>query len=118
MDEQTSRQTQLDNLQTLLGIDEADATLMERMELIIANAEARLKILLGGASEVPEALSYIVTEVAVVRFNRIGSEGMNSHSVEGESISFSDDDFAGYLRDIEAYLDEQSSTKRGRVRFL
>ena len=69
-------------------------------------------------SEIPEALAYIVVEVAVARFNRIGSEGMSSHSVEGESISFSDDDFAGYKADIEAYLDEQSGTKRGRVRFL
>lgn len=106
----------LEKIKLLLGLDGNE--LDEQLELILANTGERLKLLLGGVSEIPEALAYIVVEVAVARFNRIGSEGMSSHSVEGESISFSDDDFAGYKADIEAYLDEQSGTKRGRVRFL
>lgn len=106
----------LDKIKLLLGMDGNE--LDEQLELILSNTGERLKLLLGGVSEIPEALAYIVVEVAVARFNRIGSEGMSSHSVEGESISFSDDDFAGYKADIEAYLDEQSGTKRGRVRFL
>ena len=106
----------LEKIKLLLGLDGNE--LDEQLELILSNTGERLKLLLGGVSEIPEALAYIVVEVAVARFNRIGSEGMSSHSVEGESISFSDDDFAGYKADIEAYLDEQSGTKRGRVRFL
>ena len=106
----------LEKIKLLLGLDGNE--LDEQLELILANTGERLKLLLGGVSEIPEALAYIVVEVAVARFNRIGSEGMSSHSVEGESISFSDDYFAGYKADIEAYLDEQSGTKRGRVRFL
>ena len=106
----------LEKIKLLLGLDGNE--LDEQLELILANTGERLKLLLGGVSEIPEALAYIVVEGAVARFNRIGSEGMSSHSVEGESISFSDDDFAGYKADIEAYLDEQSGTKRGRVRFL
>lgn len=106
----------LSQLKTLLGVEGTE--LDDRLNLILTNTGERLKILLGGVSEIPEGLRYIVTEVAVVRFNRIGSEGMSSHSVEGESISFSDDDFAGYRADIEAYLDEQAETRRGRVRFL
>ena len=66
----------------------------------------------------PESLAYIVPEVAVIRYNRIGSEGMSSHSVEGESIAYADNDFAGYLGEIEAFLDEQQTTRRGRVRFM
>ena len=54
----------------------------------------------------------------MIRFNRIGSEGFSSHSVEGESLSFSDDDFAGYREDIQTYLDSQKEAKKGRVRFL
>ena len=103
-------------LRTLLGIpdDSRDALLTT----IVSAVQARLLLLLGGASEVPEGLAYIVPEVAVIRYNRIGSEGMSSHSVEGESIAYADNDFAGYLGEIEAYLDEQQTTKRGRVRFL
>ena len=103
-------------LRTLLGIpdDSRDALLTT----IVSAVQARLLLLLGGASEVPESLAYIVPEVAVIRYNRIGSEGMTAHSVEGESISYSDDDFSGFMPEIEAYLDEQSGTRRGRVRFL
>ena len=55
--------------------------------------------------------------MAVIRYNRIGSEGMSSHSVEEETVAYADNDFAGYMSEIEAYLDEQQTTKRGRVRF-
>ncbi|HBI63813.1 MAG TPA: hypothetical protein DDX51_01665 [Clostridiales bacterium] len=106
----------LSQVKQLLGItgDELDA----QLGVILSGAEQRLRLLLGGVDQVPDALRYILPEVTVVRFNRIGSEGMAAHSVEGESITFSDDDFAGYLRDIEAYLDEQTGARRGRVRLL
>ncbi len=106
----------LDTLRTLLGI--TDDSRDELLMTIISAVQARLLLLLGGASEVPESLAYIVPEVAVIRYNRIGSEGMSSHSVEGETVVYADNDFAGYMGEIEAYLDEQQSTKRGRVRFM
>lgn len=100
----------------LLGITGNE--LDEKLATIQDSVESRLKILLGGVDEIPEALAYIVTEVTVIRYNRIGSEGMSSHSVEGESISYSDNDFAGFLSDIEAWQSAQASAKRGKVRFL
>ena len=53
-----------------------------------------------------------------LKLNRIGSEGLSSHSVEGESLSWSENDFAGYMDDIRAYLDDQKESKKGKVRFL
>ena len=90
----------LTTLKTLLGIpdDSRDALLTT----IVSAVQARLLLLLGGASEVPESLAYIVPEVAVIRYNRIGSEGMSSHSVEGETVAYADNDFAGYMSEIEA----------------
>lgn len=71
----------------------------------------------AGVEEVPPELEYIVYELSVIRFNRIGSEGMSAHSVEGESISFSDDDFLRFQSDIDAYLDSVSESKWGKVTF-
>lgn len=103
-------------LRTLLGIpdDSRDALLTT----IVSAVQARLLLLLGGVDQVPESLAYIVPEVAVIRYNRIGSEGMSSHSVEGETVAYADNDFVGYMSEIEAYLDEQQTTRRGRVRFM
>ena len=105
----------LEEIKTILGI--ADNALDSQLNIIIANTKARLKMLLGGL-DVPENLNYVVTEVSVKRFNRIGSEGITSHTVEGESMSFSDDDFAEFAGDIQAYLDSVAAAKKGKVRFL
>ena len=105
----------LDEIKIILGI--ADNALDSQLNIIIANTKARMKMLLGGL-DVPESLNYVIAEVSVKRFNRIGSEGITSHTVEGESMSFSDDDFAEFAGDIQAYLDSVAAAKKGKVRFL
>ena len=55
------------------------------------------------------------------RFNRIGTEGMKSESVEGHSVSFYDleKEFVPYHDVIDKFKAEDgTSTKRGRVMFL
>ena len=105
----------LDDLKKLLGIkdDKQDDVLL----LIISGTKKRLKALLGGV-EPPDELSYIVLDVSVIRFNRIGSEGLASHTVEGESQSWDSDDFSGYKQDIQTWHNKKKEAKRGRVRFL
>ena len=107
----------LQNLKLLLGLDEADTSLDAKLSLLLDITTARLKLLLGGI-EPPESMEHIITEVAVIRFNRIGSEGVASHSVEGESLSFADGDFDGFADEIQAFLDSHKESTRGRVRFL
>lgn len=108
----------LEQIKNLLGLtdDSQDALL----QTILGLTESRLKILLGNVFDIPESLSYILTEVSIRRFNRIGSEGLSSHTVEGETMAWPDDDFAPYDSDIQAYLDAQDdpSTNKGRIRFL
>lgn len=107
----------LDKLKLLLGIQAEDESLDEKLTLIISLVTSRLTLLLGGA-EPPEEMDHIIIEVAAVRFNRIGSEGMTSHTVEGESLTFTDDDFSQFNDEIEFWLDEQKEIKKGRVRFI
>lgn len=109
----------LNDLKMLLGFDlnVEDRLLDDKLNWILHSVRARLKLLLGGI-EPPEEMEHIIVEVAVIRFNRIGSEGLETHTVEGESQQFSENDFACYMDEIEAFLDSQKETKRGRVRFL
>ncbi len=107
----------LNDLKLMLGIDPEESTQDAKLKLIISAATARLKTLLGGI-EPPESLDYIIRDVAIIRFNKIGSEGMSSHSVEGESLSFTADDFEGFADDIQAFLATQKNSARGKVRFL
>ena len=107
----------LEDVKELLGIAEDDKTMDTRLNIIIAATTKRLKVLLGGL-DVPDDLKYIVTDVSIMRFNRIGSEGLSSHSVEGASLSFASNDFEPYLDDIQSYLNAQKEATKGKVRFL
>lgn len=107
----------IEDLKVLLGLDETDDQTERRLNLILDATKRRLKFLLGGL-EPPEEMEYIILDVSVIRFNRIGSEGLSSHSVEGESLSWSENDFAGYMDDIQSYLDSQREARKGKVKFL
>ena len=108
----------LEDLKRMLGLtNQEDDELDEKLNWILDTTRDRLKVLLGGIDPGND-LDYIITEVSIVRYNRIGSEGFQSHSVEGESLAFSDDDFAGYREDIQIWLNNQKDAKRGRLRFL
>ena len=107
----------LSDILNLLGLSTTNETAVTLINIIIETVTQRLLLRLE-ADTLPGELNYIVKEVTVARYNRIGSEGISSHSVEGESITFNDDDFGPYESDIEAYLNAQKGTKKGVVRFL
>lgn len=108
----------LDNLKLLLGIMDTDRD--DLLNLIIDGTAKRLSYRFLAGCVVPDELSYIVLDVSAARFNRISSEGMSHQTVEGESLTFSDDDFKPYLDDITGFLDQQDEIDSGvrRVRFL
>ena len=108
-----STTTVLSDVKILLGLQTED----EKLRAIVRLTESRLKALLS-VNIVPDELEYIVTEVSIKRFNRIGSEGVQTHSVEGESMSFNDDDFSSFSSEIQAWRDEQANQNKGRIRFL
>lgn len=79
---------------SLLGLNDElqDEVLKTIEELTLMQFSA-----LSGSEDVPDNLDFIVVEVMVKRFNRLGSEGMASQSVEGLSMSFEQSDFEEYL---------------------
>lgn len=103
----------------LLGLSDATEDVIEKVQTVLDLTEQRLSVLLGSMA-VPSALSYIVVEVAISRFNRIGSEGVSSHTVQGESMTWTDDDFEPYKDEIQDWLNDQDdpNIKRGRIRFI
>lgn len=107
----------LNDLKLMLGIEKDDTGTDERLNLILKNTGQQLKVKLGGIDP-PESLDYIILEVSIKRFNRIGSEGLSSHTFEGESLAFVDDDFNSFSEDIQSFINSQKELTRGKVRFL
>ena len=100
----------LDDIKELLGIAVDDTDCDKKLKVIVKLTTARLKLLLGNV-EPPEEMNHIIIEVAIMRFNRIGSEGLASHSVDSESLTFNDSDFNGFADEIQAWLNSQKDRK-------
>ncbi|MBH9580883.1 phage head-tail adapter protein [Staphylococcus felis] len=106
----------IDDIKIMLGIfdDKQDEILNTVVRLTTQRLLSKLP---KTETTVPERLEYIITEVAIKRFNRIGAEGMSSESVDGRSNTFKDDDFDEYLKDIEEYYAVKKDS-RGKVTFF
>ena len=107
----------LTNLKLLLDLTDLDTELDTKLNLIIEQSKKKVLAYLPNVTSVPDDLSYIVLELSVVRFNRIGNEGMTNYSQEGESIAYGVD-MSNYEADIKAWLLKQADNDRGAVRFL
>ena len=101
-----------DEIKSLLGIegDGRDSLL----STIVGFTEDRLRVLLGGVEEVPPELEYIVYELSVIRFNRIGSEGMSAHSVEGKASPSQMTISSGFSRTLTPILTLSANRNGGR----
>ena len=110
----------LDDVKLLLGIDGDERD--ELLSLLIANAETQVLGRLQGLDlvpkTVPDTLAYIIPELVVARFNRIGSEGLSQESVEGYSATYNANDLSAYESVIEDYLNQIRVPKTGIVRFI
>lgn len=103
----------LENVKESLSIQ--DTKQDKVLSRIIERTNDRLTVLLpSGVDEVPNKLNYIVEEVSIKRYNRIGAEGMTSESVDGRSNTFQANDFDEYLDDIERFYPTDSKNRKGR----
>ncbi|MBS4463503.1 phage head-tail connector protein [Lactococcus garvieae] len=90
-------------IKTLLGI--SDNTQDELLETIESLVTSQLSVLID-RPEIPPELDFVITEVSIIRYNRRKNEGMTSYSQDGESISYADNDFKGYLDIISKYKEK------------
>ena len=83
----------LDDVKALLSIedDEQDNLLAVIQRLTESHYKAY-----ANRKSIPTEHDFIIVEVMVKRFNRLGDEGMKSKSIEGLSMSFDTGDFDLY----------------------
>lgn len=106
----------MERIKVVLDIEDGQQD--DVLDILISNVSRHLKAKLG--KEIPNSLEFIIEEITIRRFNRIGTEGMQSESVEGHSITFYDleKEFAPYEDIIDDNKDDDSNGKRGKVMFI
>ena len=95
----------VNRIKVLLGVTENDELINEIIEL------TKDKILnYINETELPNELEFVLVELAIQRFNRIGSEGISSESVDGKSVSY-EDDFENYKPYLDDYIYKNGTNK-------
>ena len=96
----------LARIKTLTGVFEQDELLIEIIQVI----EEKILSYLG-LDEIPDALGWIVVELSVARFNRIGSEGLTTESVDGKQSSYIEDELGQYKVYLDDYVRKNTQNK-------
>ena len=95
----------LNRIKTLLGITDNDELIYEITEL------TKSKILnYINEVELPLELEFVLVELTIQRYNRIGSEGIVSESVDGKSVSY-EDVFENYKPYLDDYISRSGKSK-------
>lgn len=73
----------------------------------------KLRLSLADSDSLPNAMEAIVRGAAVKRFNRFKNEGMSQYSQDGESITFSANDFDEWQDEIDQWKKDQRNVNHG-----
>ena len=95
----------LNRIKTLLQIQDNDELIYEIVEI---TKEKILNYI--NEKELPKELEFILIELAIQRYNRIGSEGISSESVDGKNVSY-DDSFENYKTYLDDYIFRNNKNK-------
>jgi hypothetical protein len=105
----------LSDVKTMVGI--ADGVSDAQLTVVINLATSRVNSYVG-ETELPESLAWIVEELAISRFNRIGNEGMSQNQEEGRTVIFTDDDLTPYKTYLDKYVDDNKTDGANQSRAL
>ena len=95
----------LNRIKTLLGIPDNDELIYEITEL----TKSKILIYINEV-ELPLELEFVLVELTIQRYNRIGSEGIVSESVDGKSVSY-EDVFENYKPYLDDYISRSGKSK-------
>ena len=59
----------------------------------------------------PKQLEFVLVELSIKRFNRIGSEGFTSETVDGKTMSYEESEFEGYKKYLDDYICKNGPSK-------
>ena len=96
-------------IKTLLQIQDNNELIYEIVEI---TKEKILNYI--NEKELPSELEFILIELAVERYNRIGSEGIASESVDGKNVSY-EDNFGNYKTYLDDYIFKNNKNKGFRL---
>ena len=98
----------LNRVKVLLGITNNDNE--ELLREIIEITKSKILSYINEI-EIPTELEFVLVELSIKRFNRIGSEGFVSETVDGKTMSYEESEFEGYKKYLDDYICKNNINK-------
>lgn len=105
----------LAEIKTILGL--SDTSKDELITKLYNNVEGAILIYIG-KSTLPTELNFIAIEATVIRYNRLGSEGLTQESIDVVSQTFTEDILDTYKPYLDVYISRNSETSPKRLRMI
>ena len=99
----------LERIKLLLNVSDEDKLINELIELTKAKILSYIS-----EKNIPSELEFIVIELTVSRYNRIGSEGIKSESVDGRVQSY-EGDLECYYPVLDKYIEGKQQVRKVRL---
>ena len=104
----------LDNIKVILSLTEDD-TRDELLTVLCMNAINTINVYLG-VSVLPDELSFVVDELVVARYRRLGAEGIDTEKIDVLSREYTADNLKPYYAILDEYKSNHGlSGKRLRM---
>lgn len=105
----------LDNIKILLGLenDEKD----EILTVLLTNAVSTINVYLG-VTELPQELNFVAEQLAVIKFNKLGSEGIQTEKIDVLSTTYQADELASFKAILDTYKANNNLATTKRIKFL
>ena len=105
----------LDNIKILLGLenDEKD----EVLTVLLTNAVSTINVYLG-VTELPQELNFVAEQLAIIKFNKLGSEGIQTEKIDVLSTTYQADELASFKAVLDIYKANNNLATTKRIKFL
>lgn len=103
----------LNEVKISLGLSSSDKD--ELLDSLIKRLTQRVLNYIG-KKELAAELEYIVIELAIARYNLIGSEGLNSENNDGVNFSYNNNLLDPYIKDLDRWIKDNNTQSNSKVR--
>lgn len=103
----------LDNIKILLSLTEDDS--QDEILTVLLNNAAYTIMLYLGVNEMPQELNFIAEQMTVVKFRRIGAEGIDTEKIDVLSTKYIADDLKPFISMLDRYKDNNLGGRRLRM---
>ena len=103
----------LDNVKVLLSL--TDDSSQDGLLTVLLNNAVSTIILYLGVEDIPDELTFIAEQMTVIKYRRIGAEGIDTEKIDVLSTKYIADDLKPFISMLDRYKENNLGGRRLRM---